>query len=74
MSAPPPSVPVLIQGIMDLMVNAHKAGMPDDQLFSAAITAITALAKAAGHSDILPLVLDQAIRSIVMEDISATRH
>ena len=56
------------------MINAHQSGMRDDELFSAAITALVVLAKAAGHDDVLPKVLEMAIKDIKMEEISATKH
>lgn len=68
------SVGQLIHQVMGVMLNAHNKGMPDDELFSAAITALVVLAKAAGHDDVLPKVLEMAIKDIRMEEVTATKH
>lgn len=64
----------LIHVIMGVMIEANKQGMSDDHVFSAAITAIATLAKVAGHSDVLPLVLKQAMENIVLQEVTATKH
>lgn len=53
----------LIGQILNAMIHAHQQGMDDSQVFSAAVTAIVAAARMSNNIDMMPQLMEQAIKS-----------
>lgn len=53
----------LIGQILNAMIHAHQQGMDDSQVFSAAVTAIVAAARMSNNVDMMPQLMEQALKS-----------